>query len=85
MSSFTAVARLKLAASYVGTKRRGKGQVKMQTKYRRRRSKSVGKELKEGRKKREAAVYTKAFRTKQKFGAASPVRTIFTKGDSDEA
>ena len=57
----------------------------MQTKYRRRHSKSVGKELKEGRKKREAAVYTKAFRTKQKFGAASPVRTIYTKGDSDEA
>ena len=57
----------------------------MQTKYRRRHSKSVGKELKDGRKKREAAVYTKAFRTKQQCGAASPVRTIFTKGDSDEA
>tara|TARA_R100000234_G_scaffold115167_1_gene90915 strand:- start:465 stop:695 length:231 start_codon:yes stop_codon:yes gene_type:complete len=67
--------------AWAATRKRGK----MQTKYRRRRSKSVGKELKEGRKKREAAVYTKAFRTKQKFGAASPVRTIFTKGDSDEA
>lgn len=57
----------------------------MQKKYRRDRSRSADKELKEGRKKREAAVYTKAFRTRQKFGAASPVRTIYKKGDSDEA
>tara|TARA_R100001440_G_scaffold20773_1_gene34425 strand:- start:25 stop:198 length:174 start_codon:yes stop_codon:yes gene_type:complete len=56
----------------------------MQTKYRRRNFKSVGRELKEGRKKREATVYTKAFYTKQKFGAASPVRTIYKKGDNDE-
>jgi hypothetical protein len=57
----------------------------MQKKYRRDRSRSADKELKEGQKKREAAVYTKAFRTRQKFGAASPVRTIYKKGDSDEA
>jgi len=57
----------------------------MQKKYRRDRSRSADKELKDGRKKRETAVYTKAFRTRQKFGAASPVRTIYTKGDNDEA
>lgn len=50
----------------------------MQIKYKTNKQ-TVAKETSEGRKKRSATVYTKAFYTKQKFGAASPVRTIYKK------
>lgn len=53
----------------------------MQTKYRNRNPKLVDKEIQEGRKRRAETVYTKAFHTRQKFGAASKVRTIYKKQD----
>lgn len=56
----------------------------MQTKYRNRNRKSVDNELREGRKRRAEAVYTKAFHTRQKFGAASKVRTIYSKDKDAE-
>lgn len=51
----------------------------LQTKYRNRNRKSVDNEIREGRKRQAEAVYTKAFHTRQKFGAASKVRTIYSK------
>lgn len=51
----------------------------MQTKYRNTNKKTVDNELKEARRRRNSAVYTKAFHTRQKFGAASKVRTIYKK------
>ena len=48
----------------------------MQTKYRRQPRRNPDKEINEGRKRRDQAVYTKSFKTKQRFGAASKVRRI---------
>jgi len=48
----------------------------MQTKYRKRYRRNPDREVAEGRKRREEAVNTRYFWKKQKFGAASKVRTI---------
>ena len=48
----------------------------MQTKYRNRSRTNPDREMKEGRKRKEEAVYSRSFGTKQKFGAANKGRSI---------